>query len=172
MASSSGYAYRAASHHRSMERARDSRQGALPLVLVAVFTADSGPSWTGWFIAALLYNAVLASAVAMLLWFYALRHLPAGTAGLGRLLAPVVGVGASWIQLGDRPDCYEAIGMALILLGLAALATSPPATSHHLRWMTPPRSSLLRVQRAISRTSKARSVRRVVEVCPPRCARR
>jgi len=96
--------------------------GSLPLILIAFLTADSGPRWTGWFSAALLYNAVFASAVAALLWFYTLRHLPAGTAGLGRLLAPVVGVGASWIQLGERPDRYEAVGMVLILLGLAALA--------------------------------------------------
>ncbi len=96
--------------------------GAIPLVVIALLTADSGPTWTGPFVAALLYNVVLACGVALLLWFYTLRHLPAGTAGLGRLIAPVVGVVASWIQLGERPDRYELIGMVLIIVGLASLA--------------------------------------------------
>jgi drug/metabolite transporter (DMT)-like permease len=96
--------------------------GSIPLVVVALLTADSGPVWTGSFVAALLYNVILVCAVALLLWFYTLRHLPAGTAGLGRLIAPVIGVVASWIQLGERPDRYELIGMVLIIAGLASLA--------------------------------------------------
>jgi drug/metabolite transporter (DMT)-like permease len=48
--------------------------------------------------------------------------MPAGTAGWGRLIAPVVGVTASWIQLGERPERYEIVGVLLILIGLAALA--------------------------------------------------
>lgn len=97
--------------------------GSVPLVVIAFLTADTGPTWTGWFVVTLLYNVVLASAAALLLWFYTLRHLPAGTAGLGRLLAPVIGVVAAWIQLGERPDRYEAVGMVLIIAGLAALAS-------------------------------------------------
>lgn len=94
----------------------------MPLVIIALLTADSGPTWTEPYVAALLYHVILACGVASLLWFYSLRHLPAGTAGLGRLLAPVVGVIASWIQLGERPDRNELIGMALIIVGLASLA--------------------------------------------------
>lgn len=97
--------------------------GSIPLVVIALLTADSGPSWTGWFVATLLYNAILASPVALLLWFYSLRNLPAGTAGMGRLAAPVIGVMASWIQLGERPDRYEMVGMVLIIAGLIALAS-------------------------------------------------
>ncbi|OFW56598.1 MAG: hypothetical protein A2133_00065 [Actinobacteria bacterium RBG_16_64_13] len=96
--------------------------GAIPLVVIALLTAESGPVWTGTFVAALLYNVVLVCGAALLLWFYTLRHLPAGTAGLGRLVAPVVGVLAAWIQLGERPDRYELVGMVLIIIGLASLA--------------------------------------------------
>jgi drug/metabolite transporter (DMT)-like permease len=113
--------------------------GSIPLVVIALITTDTGPQWTGWFIATLFYNAALASPVALLLWFYALRNLPAGTAGLGRLLAPVIGVLTSWIQLGERPNIYEAVGMLLIIAALAALASgrfegehegpAPPAKS-------------------------------------------
>jgi drug/metabolite transporter (DMT)-like permease len=96
--------------------------GSVPLVVIAFLTADSGPQWTGWFVVTLLYNVILGSSVALLLWFYALRQLPAGTAGLGRLIAPVIGVVASWLQLGEHPDRYEIIGMVLIMAGLTALA--------------------------------------------------
>lgn len=96
--------------------------GSIPLVVIALATAESGPQWTTPFVGALLYNVVLACGVALLLWFYTLRHLPAGTAGLGRLIAPVVGVIASWAQLGERPDRWELLGMVLIIIGLASLA--------------------------------------------------
>ena len=96
--------------------------GCVPLIVIAVLTADSGPQWTGRFALMLGYNVVLASALSLFLWFYTLRHLSAGTAGLGRLLAPVIGVIAAWIQLGERPDGYEITGMVLIMAGVAALA--------------------------------------------------
>ncbi|MFH0916301.1 MAG: DMT family transporter [bacterium] len=113
--------------------------GSIPLVIVAFLTADAGPLWTGTFVAALLYNVVLVCGVALLLWFYTLRHLPAGTAGLGRLIAPVIGVVASWIQLGERPDRYELVGMVLIIAGLASLAVWQIARDRRApRTETPP----------------------------------
>lgn len=105
--------------------------GSIPIVIIALMTADTGPTWTSWFVAALLYNVILASPVALLFWFYSLRHLPAGTAGLGRLSAPAIGVLASWIQLGERPDRYEAVGMVLIIGALAALAWRQISTEQH-----------------------------------------
>ncbi|MCL5735852.1 MAG: DMT family transporter [Actinobacteria bacterium] len=95
--------------------------GAIPLILVAGFTFESGPQWTGSFIAALAFNVLPANALAWLLWLYALRTLPAGTAGLGTLAIPVVGVLSAWIQLGERPSSLEAIGMLLIIGALAIL---------------------------------------------------
>ena len=107
--------------------------GSVPLVIIAFLVSDSGPRWTGWFVGALLYNVVLVSGLAMLLWFFSLRHLPAGTAGLGRLLAPVVGVIASWLQLGEIPNGYETAGMVMILLGLFALAIHPLLSERRAR---------------------------------------
>jgi drug/metabolite transporter (DMT)-like permease len=71
----------------------------------------------------LVYTVVLANAVAWFLWLYALHSLPAGAAGLGTLAIPVVGVIASWIQLGERPSLTEGIGMLLIVGALGVLAT-------------------------------------------------
>ena len=89
--------------------------GSLPLVLVAALTWSRSPTWSGAFVAALAYNVVVALALALVLWFYILRALPAGTAGLGSLLTPVVGVAAAWIQLGERPGLNEAVGITAIV---------------------------------------------------------
>lgn len=71
---------------------------------------------------ALAYSSILATGVAWFLWLYILERMPAGAAGLSTLLVPVVGLGASWVQLGERPDAITALGMALILGALTALS--------------------------------------------------
>lgn len=81
--------------------------------------------WTVSFGLALAYTAVLATGVAWMLFYYALRRMPAGMVGLGTLSTPVIGVLAAWLQLGERPASLEATGMALIGMALAMLAWSP-----------------------------------------------
>lgn len=95
--------------------------GSLPLVLVAILTTETPPVWNGPFIAALVFNVLPASALAWLLWLFVLRSLPAGTAGVGTLVIPVVGVIAAWIQLGERPTTIEGVGMLSILAALGIL---------------------------------------------------
>lgn len=96
--------------------------GALPLVFIAVWREPHAIDWTPYFSLALTYNALLATALAWLLWLYALDALPAGVAGMGTLAVPLVGIAAAWLQLGERPAVPDAMGMALILTGLAILA--------------------------------------------------
>jgi drug/metabolite transporter (DMT)-like permease len=93
--------------------------GSLPLVALALLLPQPGTEWTGVFVLTLVYNVVLGNAVAWLLWLYGLRNLSAGAAGLATLITPVVGVTAAWLQLGERPDGWEAAGMALIIGALA-----------------------------------------------------
>ena len=95
--------------------------GSLPLFPIAWVVTDEPITWSWYFIGALAYNAIPATAVAWLLWLYALHELPAGQAGMGTLLTPVVGVTAAWLQLGEAPRPLEAAGMALIFAGLAVL---------------------------------------------------
>jgi drug/metabolite transporter (DMT)-like permease len=95
--------------------------GSIPLVVVALLVARHAPTWTGGFIAALVYNVIAGSVVGLLLWLYILNSLPAGTAGINSLAIPVVGVLSAWLQLGERPGALEAVGMALIVAGLAVL---------------------------------------------------
>jgi len=96
--------------------------GAPPLILAAVLAYSGGPQWTLAFVGGLTYTVLLANALAWVLWLYALRTLSAGTAGLGTLAIPVVGVLAAWLQLGERPGAAEAAGMAMIVAALAILA--------------------------------------------------
>ena len=96
--------------------------GAVPLIAIAVVTQSGWPDWTGAFVLCLAYSALLSNALCWGLWIFALRALPAGAAAMGTLAVPVVGVVASWIQLGERPTVVEAAGMTLIIAALALLA--------------------------------------------------
>jgi len=104
--------------------------GSLPLLAIAFATSSPAKmfSTSPWYIVSLTYNVVFVCGISLLLWFYTLRNLSAGTAGLGRLIAPVIGVVASWIQLSEQPDRYEAAGSILIILGLCALAAQQLVT--------------------------------------------
>jgi drug/metabolite transporter (DMT)-like permease len=104
------------------------------LVVVALLVARHGPTWTGGFIAALVYNVIAGSIVGLLLWLYILNSLPAGTAGINTLAIPVVGVVSAWLQLGERPGALEAAGMALIVAGLAVLTAWGFKRSRQAGW--------------------------------------
>jgi drug/metabolite transporter (DMT)-like permease len=108
--------------------------GSIPLVVVALLVARHGPTWTGGFIAALVYNVIAGSIVGLLLWLYILNSLPAGTAGINTLAIPVVGVVSAWLQLGERPGALEAAGMALIVAGLAVLTAWGFKRSRQAGW--------------------------------------
>ena len=95
--------------------------GTIPLVIIAVATGGGMPVWTVEFVGALAYNVILGNGVAWLLWLFVLRVLPAGTTGLASLANPVLGVTFAWAVLDEQPGWAEALGMALILLGIAVL---------------------------------------------------
>jgi drug/metabolite transporter (DMT)-like permease len=95
--------------------------GSVPLLVFAFVVRPNPIVWAPSLIGALVYNAVPATALAWLLWLYALHELPAGMAGMGTLLTPLVGVSAAWLQLGEQPQATEAGGMILVFAGLAIL---------------------------------------------------
>ncbi len=96
--------------------------GAVPLLAIASLIPAPPVQWTGTFIAALVYNVLLTSVVAFLLWFYVLQRLTAGVATMGMLAAPVIAVISAAAQLGEVPSVRESIGMVLILLGISMLS--------------------------------------------------
>lgn len=92
--------------------------GSLLLILVSLLIPSPPIHWSPSFIGALVYSAIPASAIAWLLWLYALKHLPTGMAALGALLTPVVGVLVAAVQLGEIPSLTELVGMVLIVTAL------------------------------------------------------
>ncbi len=78
---------------------------------------------------ALIFSALVGSAIAYLLWFEIVRRLPATTASLGVLGAPVVGFIASVLVLGERPTVSDVIGSALILAAAACVVLVPSRES-------------------------------------------
>jgi len=97
--------------------------GSIPLVLLAVFLERGMPQWSGAFMLSLAYTVVAATGLGAFLWLYVLQKMPAGIAGLGTMGTPVVGLLASWAQLGERPTAVEIVGMIVILVGMGILFT-------------------------------------------------
>lgn len=95
--------------------------------IAALVAGGPATHWSPVYIAALAYNAILASALAYVLWIFALQHLPARDASIGTLANPVVGIIAAWAQLGERPSVREAAGMVLVVVALLVLALTSPA---------------------------------------------
>jgi drug/metabolite transporter (DMT)-like permease len=96
--------------------------GAVPILIIAAFLPAPPIQWTGTFVAALIYNVLLTSVLAFLLWFYVLHHLKAGVATMGMLAAPVIAVISAAAQLGEFPSLRESTGMVLILTGISLLS--------------------------------------------------
>lgn len=93
--------------------------GGVVILGLALLVDPWSIHWTTGLTLAFLYNAVPGNALAWILWAYALHRLPSGVAGMGTLLAPAVGILASWGQLGERPDWLEGSGMTLIFVSMA-----------------------------------------------------
>ena len=108
--------------------------GTLALAAIAGVVDERPIDWSPPFIGALVYNGVLASSLAWLLWSIVVARLPAGIAALTGLAVPVAGIGLAWLLLGERPSLTESLGVALVLVALAlvtrpapqAAAASPP----------------------------------------------
>jgi drug/metabolite transporter (DMT)-like permease len=95
--------------------------GALPL-LVIVFLVPAPPiDWSKEFILALTFSGIATTALGWWLWLYILKHLPAGIASMCTLMIPVIALLSSALQLGERPEIDELIGMGLIGLALLLL---------------------------------------------------
>jgi drug/metabolite transporter (DMT)-like permease len=101
--------------------------GASAVMIGLLASGTAAPASLGRFaVGGLIYTTLFGTALAYLLWFRTSVRLPASTAGLGILLVPVVGVGASVALLGDRPSAADLGGFALIFI--AAVCALGPRT--------------------------------------------
>ncbi len=96
--------------------------GGVVLLIVALLVPAHATTWNAPYIAAIAYNIVLATALGYTLWTFVLDVLPAHDASMGTLANPIVGVLAAWLQLGEIPTRLSALGMILIVAGLAVLS--------------------------------------------------
>ena len=69
-------------------------------------------------LAGFLYVTVVATALAFVCWFAALRRLPTGTVGLIGLLNPVTGVLLGTAIAGENLTVRQWAGMALVIFGV------------------------------------------------------
>jgi drug/metabolite transporter (DMT)-like permease len=94
------------------------------VLLIASFALEEphllGMDWFGW--AALTYTSVVSLGICYIAWFAAVRQLQAGTAAIGTLLTPVVGVAASTIWLGE-PLMLPQLG-SIMLVATSILLTA------------------------------------------------
>ena len=95
--------------------------GAIPLVVVAILFPGEGIHWSSTFVWSLVYSVLIGTALGTIVWLYVLNALPANMAGIGTIGAPVVGVLASWILLGEDFSAAEIVGMVLVVLALGLL---------------------------------------------------
>ncbi|HQK78374.1 MAG TPA: DMT family transporter, partial [Syntrophales bacterium] len=107
--------------------------GSLPLIIMAITIPGPPVQWTPYFIVGLSFSSVISQALALILWFYLLKALPAGMASMGTLATPIIGMIAAAIELGERPSLFEGIGMLLILAGLIILALQGLIHARELR---------------------------------------
>ena len=96
--------------------------GSIPIILLALVLPAPPIQWTQTFMLTIVYSIFLSGSLAWVLWLYALQRLPAGVASMASMLAPVIGVSAAWLQLGERPTPIELIGMLFIALALVTIS--------------------------------------------------
>jgi len=70
---------------------------------------------------ALGYHIVMTQALAYFLWFEIVTRIPAGTASLGLLTVPAVGVACATLILGERPTLADGIGLLLVIAAAATV---------------------------------------------------
>lgn len=96
--------------------------GSLPLLLIAIFIENHPTQWSLYYIWALSYNTILATAIAWFLFLYAMQNLSAGMASMGTLATPGIGLVSAWLRFGETPGPYESLGIIAIFLGLFVLS--------------------------------------------------
>lgn len=92
--------------------------GGLVVLPFAVLVEGAPPALDGSALLGFAYVAIVATALAFVVWFAGLRHLPAGSVGLVGLLNPVTGVLLGTLVAHESFGPAQAVGTALVLGGV------------------------------------------------------
>jgi probable blue pigment (indigoidine) exporter len=98
--------------------------GAL-LVPLAMAVEGTPPVLTATNVAALTYLALVATALAFLVWFSGIERLPAAAPPLLGLAAPVTGAMLGWLVLGQSLSPVQLVGFAIAFATIAYAARAP-----------------------------------------------
>jgi probable blue pigment (indigoidine) exporter len=98
--------------------------GAL-LVPLAMAVEGTPPVLTATNVAALTYLALVATALAFLVWFSGIERLPAAAPPLLGLAAPVTGAMLGWLVLGQSLSPMQLVGFAIAFATIAYAARAP-----------------------------------------------
>ncbi len=94
-------------------------------LLVYTTIEPQGPViWNKESILCLLYNGVLASALAFFLWSWILQHIEVSKASVAVLAVPIVGVVGDIICLGEPMTLHILLGMLMIMAGIYVVVTA------------------------------------------------
>lgn len=97
--------------------------GALVLLPVALAVEGAPPALDGTAALGFAYVSLVATAVANVAWFAALRHLGPSTVGLVGLLNPVTGVLLGTVLAAEVLTWRQGLGIAVVLAAMALGAT-------------------------------------------------
>lgn len=83
--------------------------------------------WNTESVLCLIYNGVLASALAFFLWSWILQHIEVSKASVAVLAVPVVGVVGGILCLGEPMTLHIFLGMIMIMAGIYIVVTQKKA---------------------------------------------
>ena len=92
--------------------------GAIVLVIYTSLVPQGEINWCVPAVLCVIYNGLLASALAFFLWNYVLTHIEASSASIATLVAPVVGVLGGVVILGEPFTVQIVVGIILIFAGI------------------------------------------------------
>lgn len=73
----------------------------------------------------IVYLGLVPTALAFLLWAYALAHTPAGVTASSSYAVPALSITLSWVFLSETPTAWGLLGGVLCLVGVAVARISP-----------------------------------------------
>ena len=98
--------------------------GAIGMFIYLAILSRPDTVWCTASVMVVIYNGLIASAIAFLMWTYVLQNMEAGKASIAILVVPVVGVIGGIVFLGETVTLKTAIGMLLVAAGVAGTVKS------------------------------------------------
>lgn len=93
--------------------------GSVPLILMSwIVERDESVTWSGAFIALLLFLAVVGTALASFAWYWLVQREDVGQLTLYLFLIPVLGLIIAATVFGERVGLAEGLGVALTIAGI------------------------------------------------------